>query len=97
MEFEYMGGLLVNVARGSLVDEDALIARLRSGKIAGAALDVFEQEPTDPVKWRDVPNVVLTPHSAGATTTVLPKLLDQLVSNLEAFFKGRRLITPIAA
>ncbi|WP_162950308.1 2-hydroxyacid dehydrogenase [Rhizobium jaguaris] len=90
-------GLLVNVARGSLVDESALIERLRSGKLAGATLDVFEQEPTDPARWRDVPNVILTPHSAGATRAVLPKLVKQLISNLEAYFGGRDLLTPIAA
>lgn len=89
-------GLLVNVARGSLVDESALIERLQSRKLAGATLDVFEQEPTDPAKWRDVPNVILTPHSAGATRAVLPKLVKQLISNLEAYLGGRDLLTPVA-
>jgi len=90
-------GLLINVARGSLVDEDALIGRLQRGEIAGAALDVFAQEPTPPDRWRDLPNVILTPHSAGATRAVLPKMIDQLVMNLDAFFSGRRLVTPVAA
>ncbi|MBB4291490.1 lactate dehydrogenase-like 2-hydroxyacid dehydrogenase [Rhizobium leguminosarum] len=90
-------GLLVNVARGSLVDEEALIERLKLGRLGGAALDVFEQEPTDPTKWRGVPNIILTPHSAGATQAVLPRLVAQLISNLEAHFGGRELVTPIAA
>lgn len=90
-------GLLINVARGSLIDEDALIAQLRRGGIAGAALDVFAQEPTPPERWRDLPNVILTPHSAGATRAVLPKMIDQLVRNLDAFFSGGRLVTPVAA
>ncbi|KQV73280.1 hypothetical protein ASC90_07750 [Rhizobium sp. Root1220] len=90
-------GLLVNVARGRLVDEDALVDRLRSGRLAGAALDVFENEPTDPVKWRNLANVIVTPHSAGTTRTVMPKLVDQLILNLNAFFEGRELPTAIAA
>jgi hydroxypyruvate reductase len=90
-------GLLVNVARGSLVDEDALIDRLRSGRLGGAALDVFQSEPTNPERWRGLDNVILTPHSAGATRSVLPKLMAQLASNLEAYFEGRALLTPLAA
>ncbi|SPL62415.1 2-hydroxyacid dehydrogenase [Ochrobactrum soli] len=90
-------GLLINVARGSLIDEEALIDALRSHRVAGAALDVFEKEPTDPERWHDVPNVILTPHTAGATKSVLPKLIGQLQSNLDAYFAGERLVTPIAA
>lgn len=90
-------GLLINVARGSLLDEEALIDALRSYRVAGAALDVFENEPTEPGRWHDVPNVILTPHTAGATKSVLPKLIGQLQSNLDAYFAGESLVTPIAA
>src|SRR3546814_9610710 len=60
-------GLLVNVARGQLVVEDALIAALREGRLGGAALDVFENGPTPAGRWADVPNVVLTQHMGGAS------------------------------
>lgn len=88
-------GLLVNVARGSLVDEDALIAALRSGALGAAALDVFAQEPTDPARWQDVPNVVLTPHTAGATTHAVQGMMMNVFQNLAAHFAGEPLLTPI--
>jgi lactate dehydrogenase-like 2-hydroxyacid dehydrogenase len=88
-------GLLVNVARGQLVDEDALIAALRAGKLGHAALDVFETEPTDPARWADVPNTTLTPHTAGATTEAVQGMLGLLLENLSAHFEGRPLKTPV--
>ncbi len=91
------GGLLVNVARGQLVDEGALIAALREGRLAAAALDVFETEPTDPARWADVPNVVLTPHTGGATTAAVQAMLGLLVRNLQAHFAGDAPITPAKA
>src|SRR5439155_18673703 len=60
-------GLLVNVSRGQLVDEDAVIEALDEERLGMAALDVFETEPTPAARWRAVPNIVLTPHTAGAT------------------------------
>lgn len=87
-------GLLVNVARGQLVDEDALIAALKAGRLGGAALDVFETEPTDPARWSDVPNVVLTPHTGGATTQAVQGMLGLLLQNLEAVLNGRAAVTP---
>ncbi len=87
-------GLLVNVARGQLVDEDALIAALKDGRLGQAALDVFEDEPTDAARWRDVPNTVLTPHTGGATTEAVQGMLALLLDNLEAAFAGAPLKTP---
>lgn len=88
-------GLLVNVARGQLVDEPALVAALRAGALGGAALDVFEVEPTDPARWTDVPNTLLTPHTGGATTNAVPAMLGLLMQNLEAHFAGRPPVTPV--
>ncbi|AQR61581.1 hydroxyacid dehydrogenase [Brevundimonas sp. LM2] len=88
-------GLLVNVARGSLVDEDAVIAALASGSLGQAALDVFEREPTDPARWADVPNTVLTPHTAGATTEAVQGMLMLLIRNLAAAMAGEPLVTPV--
>ena len=88
-------GLLVNVARGQLVDEDALIAALRDGRLGQAALDVFVEEPTKVERWADVPNTVLTPHTAGATTEAVQGMLALLMRNLEAAFTGAPLVTPV--
>ena len=84
-------GLLVNVARGQLIDEDAAIAALRAGTLGGAALDVYETEPTPAERWADVPNTVLTPHTAGATQQAVQKMAGMLVANLAAFFAGETL------
>ena len=88
-------GLLVNVSRGQVVDEDALIAALKSGTLGQAALDVFIEEPTDPARWADVPNVILTPHTAGATTAGVQGMLMLLMQNLQAHFAGQPLKTPV--
>lgn len=87
-------GLLVNVSRGQVVDEDALIAALKSGALGQAALDVFIEEPTDPARWADVPNTVLTPHTGGATTAGVQGMLVLLIENLQAHFAGEPLKTP---
>ena len=89
-------GLLVNVARGQLVDEEALIAALRSGALGQAALDVFDQEPVDADRWTGVPNTVLTPHTGGATQEAVQGMLMLLMQNLEAVFTDRPLVTPVA-
>lgn len=88
-------GLLVNVARGQLVDEGALIAALKDGRLGGAALDVFDPEPTDPARWADVPNVVLTPHTGGATHEAVAQMAQTLMANLAAHFAGEPLAAPV--
>ncbi len=88
-------GLLVNVARGQLVDEDALIGALRDGRLGMAALDVFASEPTAAGRWADVPNTVLTPHTAGATAAAVPKMVALTLGNLRRFFAGEPLVNPV--
>lgn len=89
-------GLLVNVARGQLVDETALIEALKDGRLGQAALDVYEEEPTPAARWADVPNTVLTPHTGGATTEAVQGMLMLLIQNLAASFAGEPLKTPVA-
>lgn len=88
-------GLLVNVARGQLVDETAMIEALHTGRLGQAALDVFEQEPTDAARWANVPNTVLTPHTAGATTEGVQGMLMLLLQNLQASFADEPLRSPV--
>ena len=88
-------GCLVNVARGSVVDEEALIAALKDGRLGMAALDVFETEPTPAARWADVPNTVLTPHTAGGTLESIPKMVGQTLENLRLFFHGEPLLSPV--
>ena len=89
------GGLLVNIARGQLVDEDAVIAALRDGRLGGAALDVFDPEPTDPARWKGVPNCVLTPHTGGATHEAVARMTEMLMANLAAYFAGTPLVSAV--
>ncbi|USI73795.1 2-hydroxyacid dehydrogenase [Sphingomonas morindae] len=89
-------GLLVNVSRGQLIDEPALIAALRDGRLGGAALDVYTVEPTPADMWADVPNTLLTPHSAGATDQALAEMQRQLRANIDAFLAGRPVLSPAA-
>jgi lactate dehydrogenase-like 2-hydroxyacid dehydrogenase len=88
-------GLIVNVARGQLVDEDALIAALKAGTLGMAALDVFLTEPTPADRWEDTPNVVLSPHTGGATSGALPKMLALTRENLRRFFAGEPLANAV--
>ena len=88
-------GTLINISRGTLVDEDALIAALREGRIAAAGLDVFKEEPTDPEKWKDVPNLTLHPHRGGATLESLQQCLELGIENLRRCFNGEELLTPL--
>lgn len=88
-------GILLNVARGSVVDEDALIAALKAGRLGGAGLDVMETEPTPPARWTDVPNVTLTPHLGGATREAIMESAALVLENLRRFFAGEPLATPL--
>ena len=84
-------GLLVNVSRGQVVDEDAVISALKSGRLGMAALDVYAQEPTPAERWADVPNTVLTPHTAGATSAAVPKMIALTLATLRRHFAGEAL------
>lgn len=88
-------GFLVNMARGTLVDEAALVEVLQQGKIAGAALDVFEKEPNVPEALFALDNVVLSPHQGSATHQTRNKMGALVVQNLEAHFAGEPLISAV--
>ncbi len=88
-------GVLVNVARGSVVDEPALVAALSEGRLGGAGLDVFANEPHVPRALWDMPNVVLQPHQASATVETRRAMADLVLGNLEAHFAGREPLTPV--
>lgn len=90
-------GTLVNVARGSVVDEAALVAALREGRLGAAALDVFEHEPEVPEALRALDNVVLTPHVGSFTVETRRAMGDLAVANLLAHAEGRPLLTPVRA
>lgn len=96
-ELEALGpnGVLVNVARGSVVDEAALVQALVDGKIGGAGLDVFRHEPAVPVALKDLPNVVLMPHVGSATAETRRAMEDLVFENLRSFYKNGKLATPI--
>ena len=88
-------GTLVNIARGSLVDEEALIAALESGALGAAALDVFEHEPKVPAALLALENVVLTPHIGSLTVETRHAMGQLTVDNLVAHFAGKPLLTPV--
>jgi hydroxypyruvate reductase len=87
-------GILVNVARGSIVDEEALVQALQDGKLGGAGLDVFAREPHVPEAIKAMPNVVLQPHHGSGTVETRSAMADLVIRNLEAHFAGRPLLTP---
>jgi lactate dehydrogenase-like 2-hydroxyacid dehydrogenase len=84
-------GYVVNISRGSVIDEGALVAALAEEAIAGAGLDVYEKEPHAPDALTALPNVVLTPHVGGHTLDSHVAMQDCVIGNLEAFFAGRPL------
>ena len=89
------GGYLINVARGSVVDEPALIKALEQKKIAGAGLDVFENEPNVPEALIKMDNVVLAPHVGSATHHTRNAMAQLVVDNLKAWSEGRPVLTPV--
>jgi lactate dehydrogenase-like 2-hydroxyacid dehydrogenase len=89
------GAFLINTARGDLVDEDALLAALRSGKLRGAGLDVFVNEPRVETKLLALDNVVVLPHIGSATLETRTEMGMRAVANLRAFFAGKPLPDPV--
>jgi lactate dehydrogenase-like 2-hydroxyacid dehydrogenase len=87
-------GVFVNIARGSVVDEPALVAALQDGRLGGAGLDVFAAEPRVPEALFALDNVVLQPHVASATYPTRRAMGQLVVDNLAAFFAGKPLLTP---
>ena len=88
-------GWLVNVGRGSVVDTDALVAALRDGRLAGAALDVVDGEPIVPDALRALPNVLITPHMAGRSPESVAATMALVLRNLAAHFAGQPVLTPV--
>jgi phosphoglycerate dehydrogenase-like enzyme len=90
------GALLVNVGRGKLIDDDAVIAALGDGRLGGAALDVFTKEPLDPASpYWDLPNVIITPHISGAMEDYWTPLVALFAENLRRFESGRPLLNVV--
>ncbi len=89
-------GVFVNIARGWLVDEAALVNALKTGGIAAAGLDVFEDEPKVPEALFEMDNVVLTPHVASNTTETIKAMGDCVLDNVRSWFAGNGAVTPIA-
>lgn len=88
-------GYLVNIARGSVVDTQALADALRAGRIAGAALDVYESEPAPPTLLFDLPNVVITPHVAGGSPEAISASVGRFVENATRHFAGQAPVSPV--
>jgi phosphoglycerate dehydrogenase-like enzyme len=90
------GAIIINVARGKIVDEPAMIAALQDGRLGGAVLDVFEREPLDPasVLW-SLPNVVISPHSAGVRPDHWGEVIDLFSENLRRFQRGEPLLNMV--
>ncbi|WP_459614898.1 2-hydroxyacid dehydrogenase [Bordetella sp. 2513F-2] len=89
-------GCLINVARGSVVDEAALVRALQQGAIAGAGLDVFEHEPQVPPELLAMDQVVLLPHIASGTVETRQAMADLVLANLDGWFSRRQVLTPVA-
>ena len=90
-------GHVVNIARGSVIDQPALVQALTDKTIAGAGLDVYAKEPHAPDALTALPNVVLTPHTGGHTLESHRHMQDCVMANLTAFFAGKPLAYPVPA
>ena len=90
------GAILINVARGKIVDEPALLDALHSGQLGGAVLDVFEREPLDPASplW-NLPNVIISPHSSGVRPDHWEEIMDLFSENLRRFQRGETLLNAV--
>ncbi len=90
-------GYLINIARGSVVDEKALVELLTEEKLAGAGLDVFAHEPDVPEPLREMDTVVVFPHVGSATAPTRAAMVDLVVQNLEAYLTNGTLVSPVVA
>jgi glyoxylate reductase len=88
-------GYVVNISRGSVIDQKALVTALTDQTIAGAGLDVYAKEPHAPDVLTALPNVVLSPHIGGHTLESHVAMQDCVMANLEAFFAGKPLAYPV--
>jgi len=88
-------GTLINIARGSVVDEPAMIERLRDGRLGFAALDVFQNSPRIAAEFLALPNVLLQPHHGSATVETRTAIGQLMIDNMTAHFAGRKLRTPV--
>jgi lactate dehydrogenase-like 2-hydroxyacid dehydrogenase len=88
-------GVVINIGRGTVIDEAALVAALRDGTIGGAGLDVFADEPHVPEALMTMDNVVLLPHVGSATHATREAMGNLMIDNLAAHFAGRPLLTPV--
>ena len=87
--------MIINISRASNINEDALIAALKSGTLGSAALDVFQGEPTLDPRFLDLPNVLLQPHHASGTIETRKAMGKLVRDNLTAHFAGQDLLTPV--
>jgi lactate dehydrogenase-like 2-hydroxyacid dehydrogenase len=88
-------GYLINIARGSVVDQDALVAALANGRLAGAGLDVFADEPQVPAELLGLDNVVLLPHVASGTVQTRAAMEALTLRNLDSYLATGELVTPV--
>ncbi len=88
-------GTLINISRGTVVDEDALLAALKSAKLGFAGLDVFDKEPQVPEGFMTLDNVLLVPHIGSASTETRQAMGDLVTKNIRAYFAGEAVLTPV--